>query len=169
MTCACNPQMRAVTSNQRSRGARSIRPWAPSRQAAACFQLSSAAATGARVVSRRMRTRYATAAFWMFAGTMHFVIPKTYEATMPKQLKQWKRELVIASGVAEFAGGAGVLPEQTRMPARWLLLATTAAVFPANVHMAVNAKDFKKVPESLLWARLPLQLLIGWFTWRGTR
>jgi uncharacterized membrane protein len=116
-----------------------------------------------------MRTRYATAAFWIFAGTMHFVIPRTYEAIMPPQLKQWRRELVIASGIAEVAGGLAVLPERTRRPGRWWLLATLAAVFPANVHMAVNAEDFPKVPEPALWARLPLQVVCGWFTWRGTR
>lgn len=116
-----------------------------------------------------MRTRYATAGFWILAGTMHFVIPRTYEAIMPPQLKQWKRELVIASGVAEAVGGLAVLPERTRRPARWWLLATLAAVFPANVHMAVNAEDFPKLPEAALWARLPLQAVCGWFTWRGTR
>jgi uncharacterized membrane protein len=116
-----------------------------------------------------MRARYATAAFWIFAGTMHFVIPKQYEAIMPSALKQWKRELVIVSGVAEIAGGVAMLPESTRRGARWWLLATLAGVFPANVHMAVNAEDFSKVPEPALWARLPLQVVLGWVTWRGTR
>jgi uncharacterized membrane protein len=62
-----------------------------------------------------------------------------------------------------------VLPERSRRRARWCLLATLAAVYPANIHMAVNAKDFPGIPDSLLWARLPFQGVFAWFTWRGTR
>jgi uncharacterized membrane protein len=42
------------------------------------------------------------------------------------------------------------------------------AVFPANVNMAVNhlPLDGKPVDPALLWARLPLQLvLIAWAYW----
>jgi uncharacterized membrane protein len=116
-----------------------------------------------------VRTRYALAAFWVFAGTMHFVAPRAYEAIMPPQLRRWKRELVVASGLAEAAGGLAVLHERTRRPARWWLIATLVAVFPANVYMAIAADRFKKIPEPALWARLPVQLVFGWFTWLGTR
>lgn len=116
-----------------------------------------------------MRARWGTAAFWIFAGTMHFVIPRQYEAIVPPPLAPWKRALVVASGVAEIAGGLAVLPDRTRRGARWWLLATLLGVYPANVHMAMNAKDFPKVPEPALWARLPVQGLFGWLTWHGTR
>jgi uncharacterized membrane protein len=116
-----------------------------------------------------VRTRYALAAFWVFAGTMHFVIPRTYEAIMPPKLRRWKRELVYASGVAEAAGGLAVLHDRTRKPARWWLIATLTAVFPANVYMAIAADRFDNIPESALWARLPFQFVFGWFTWLGTR
>ena len=116
-----------------------------------------------------MRTRYATAAFWLFAGTMHFVIPRQYEAIVPPPLREWKRELVVASGIAELAGGVAMLPDRTRRWARWWLLATLVAVFPANLPMAINADDFKRIPEPALWARLPFQAVFAWFTWRGTR
>ncbi len=75
----------------------------------------------------------------------------------------------MVSGVAEIAGGLAVLPERTRRGARWWLLATLAAVYPANINMAVNSQDFPKVPPAALWARLPLQFVCGWTTWRGTR
>jgi len=116
-----------------------------------------------------VRTRHALAGFWVFAGIMHFVIPRTYEAIVPPQLAQWKRPVVYASGVAELAGGLAVLPERTRMAARWWLIATLVSVFPANVYMAVAAEKFKNIPEPALWARLPLQAVFGWFTWRGTQ
>jgi uncharacterized membrane protein len=113
--------------------------------------------------------RIGAAAFWVLAGTMHFVIPRQYEAIVPPSISRWKKELVVASGVAEMAGGLAILPESTRRGARWWLLATLVAVYPANIHMAINSKDFPKIPAAALWARLPVQGLFALLTWRGTR
>jgi uncharacterized membrane protein len=100
--------------------------------------------------------------FFVFAGVMHFVIPKTYEAIMPPWLPA-HRELVYISGVAEMVGGAGLLHERTREPAGRWLIATLVAVFPANLHMALHPEDFPKVSRGALYARLPFQLVfIGW-------
>jgi uncharacterized membrane protein len=112
--------------------------------------------------------RIAAAAFWMFAGAMHFVIPRQYQAIVPPSIARWKKELVVASGIAEIAGGAAILPDSTRRGARWWLLATLVAVYPANIHMAVHSKDFPKIPPAALWARLPVQGLFALLTWRGT-
>ena len=104
-------------------------------------------------------------AFFLVAGTLHFVKPRPYVAIVPDALPR-KRELVYASGVAEIAGGAGALAAPTRRAAGWWLIATLIAVFPANVNMAVNAERFRAVPEPLLWVRLPVQgVLIAW-VWR---
>jgi len=105
-------------------------------------------------------------AFFLFAGTMHFLKPRPYVAIVPDALPR-KREIVFASGVAELAGGAGVLIPTTRRLAGWWLIATLLAIFPANVNMAVNAERYRLVPEPLLWVRLPLQgALIAW-VWRA--
>ena len=98
--------------------------------------------------------------FFVFAGVMHFVIPDTYEAIVPRDLPR-KRELVYASGVAEIAGGLGVMHPRTRRAASWWSVATLVAVFPANVNMALNAERYKKVPGGpvALWLRLPVQIL----------
>jgi uncharacterized membrane protein len=113
--------------------------------------------------------RIAAAAFWMFAGAMHFVIPRQYQAIVPPSIARWKKELVVASGIAEIAGGVAILPGSTRRGARWWLLATLVAVYPANIHMAVHSKEFPKIPPAALWARLPVQGLFALLTWRGTR
>jgi uncharacterized membrane protein len=119
------------------------------------------------------RSQKALAGFFAFAGTMHFVIPRSYEAIMPPSLPR-HREAVVVSGLAEIAGGAAVLAPSTRRFARWWLLALLALVFPANVHMAVNPEqvhglDLKRVPSWALWARLPLQPLAMLWVWRATR
>jgi uncharacterized membrane protein len=111
--------------------------------------------------------------FFIFAGVMHFVIPRAYAAIVPPQLPN-KRAVVYASGVAEIAGGAGVLHSRTRKAASAWSVATLLAVFPANVHMAINPEqvpglDLRRVPRWALRARLPLQPLMMLWVWRATR
>ena len=101
---------------------------------------------------------------FVFAGVMHFVIPRTYERIMPPYLPR-HRELVYASGVAEIAGGLGLVPRRTRRPAGWWLIATLIAVFPANLHMALHPDDYPEIPggKAAMWARLPFQaVFIAW-------
>ena len=106
------------------------------------------------------------AAFYLVAGTLHFLRPRTYEAMMPRRLPA-KRELVYASGAAELIGGAAVLHPATRRAGGWWLIATLIGIFPANVNMALASERFRRIPPWLLWARLPLQaLLIAW-AWRA--
>lgn len=116
-------------------------------------------------------SRPATAVGLVFigAGSLHFARPRMYEAIMPPYVPR-HREMVLASGAAEIAGGAAALHPRTRGFARWWLLATLLAVFPANVHMAVSPEKVKglKVPPALLWARLPLQALFMAWVWRAT-
>lgn len=102
--------------------------------------------------------------FFVFAGVMHFLIPRTYEAIVPDALPA-KRALVYASGVAEIAGGVGVMNASTRAAASWWSIATLVAVFPANVHMALHPERYPAVPggRAALLARLPLQAAaIAW-------
>ena len=114
------------------------------------------------------------AAFFTAAGIMHFVVPRRYEAIVPPYIP-YHREVVAISGAAEVAGGLAVIPPATRRPfARWWLIALLVAVFPANVHMAlqpeqVRGLDAARIPRWALWARLPLQPLMVWWVWRATR
>ena len=109
----------------------------------------------------------AVGAAFVTTGVLHFTHTRWYERIMPPYVPR-HREAVLVSGVAEIAGGAGVLLPQTRPVARWWLLALLVAVFPANLHMALNPRDYRQFPEPLLWARLPLQAVFGWLVWRST-
>jgi uncharacterized membrane protein len=113
--------------------------------------------------------RYAASAFWIANGANHFRARRFYESIMPPPFDRWKREVNVASGVAELAGGVAVLPERTRPAARWWLLGTLVAVYWANVHMALNPQRFPRFKPALLYARLPVQGLFAWLTWRGTK
>ena len=120
-----------------------------------------------------MRSQRGLAIFWIVAGTLHFLIPRRYQAIVPPYVPMSKETAVAVSGVAEFAGGVAVLSERTRNPfARWWLLGVLAAVFPANVWMATNPQDVEgadRIPRALLWARLPIQPLFALWVWRATR
>ena len=111
------------------------------------------------------RPRIVLGAFFVLAGVLHFAKPRPYESIMPEALPA-HRELVYLSGVAEMAGGVGVLTDRTSRWAGWWLIATMLAVFPANVNMAVNAGRYRRIPEPLLWVRLPVQALIVHWIWR---
>jgi len=118
-------------------------------------------------------SRRALAAFFTLTGTLHFIIPRSFEAIVPPWVPD-KSTVVAVSGVAEIAGGLAVLHPRTRGFSRWWLLALLLAIFPANVHMAVSPEqvkglDLNKIPRWALWARLPLQPLAMLWVWRATR
>jgi uncharacterized membrane protein len=74
--------------------------------------------------------------------------------------------MVYISGVAEIAGGIGLLLRPFRRAAAWGLVALLVAVFPANIYMALDRVGADGVPGWVLWARLPLQaVLIWWVLW----
>jgi len=110
---------------------------------------------------------YLAAAFYVFAGVQHFRDPEFYLKIVPPKLP-WREAAVYVSGVAEIAGGVGLLIPGLRRAAAWGLVALLIAVFPANIYMAVHQVQATtwNVPALLLWLRLPVQgLLIWWVLW----
>jgi uncharacterized membrane protein len=108
--------------------------------------------------------------FFIVAGALHFVRPRPYQAIVPPYVPR-PREVVAVSGAAEIVGGVSSLSGRTPKFTRWWLTALLVAVFPANLHMALNPDQVRglSVPRWLLWARLPLQpVLVAW-VWRATR
>ena len=68
--------------------------------------------------------------------------------------------------------GALLLVRRLTVFAAWGLIALLIAVFPANIHMALNAEQYPTFSPIVLWLRLPLQgVLIAWAYWftRPTR
>ena len=120
-----------------------------------------------------MKTKLKIALRWLLtilmvaAGVNHFLDPAVYLAIMPKFLPA-PDALVATSGIAEIAGGLGLILPQTRRLAAFGLIALFLAILPANLNMAINELPFGDHPVApwVLWARLPLQaLLIAWAYW----
>jgi uncharacterized membrane protein len=103
------------------------------------------------------------------AGVNHFVMPRVYERIVPPLLRGHSKRIVQISGVAEIAGGVGVLVPATRRVSGLGLIALLAAVFPANLYMARASEDFRRIPRWALYGRLPLQPLMMLWAWRATR
>ena len=110
---------------------------------------------------------------YMLAGSLHLLVTPAYMRIMPTYLP-WHRALVVLSGVAEMAGGLGLLVPQSRsgQPGRaaaWGLVGLLVAIFPANVTMVAEHARFPQVPLWAAWLRLPLQLPLLWWAWVYTR
>jgi uncharacterized membrane protein len=112
--------------------------------------------------------RRSLTAFWLVAGSMHFIRPRFNDAIEPPPLDEQARAVTYASGVAELAGAAALLAGRPRL-ARWWLLAVLAAVYPANVRMALRPQQFRAIPRWALWARLPVQGLFALHVLAGTK
>lgn len=104
-----------------------------------------------------------------FAGIMHWRKPELFLKAMPPWLP-YHMPAVVVSGFFEILGGAGLALPKTRRAAGIGLMALLAAVFPANIYMALDSAKFAPIPSWLLWLRLPLQfVLIAWVNWSSRR
>lgn len=108
-------------------------------------------------------------------GILHFVRRREFEAIVPDYVPISAEDAVRWSGVAELVGAAAVAVPATRPLARWWLLGLLAAVYPANIEMAVapdrvaeRGVPTDRVPRWMLWARLPFQGLFAVAVWRAT-
>ncbi len=114
-------------------------------------------------------TRYLLGLLFITAGINHFLHTATYVSIMPPYLP-WHLELVYVSGVAEAGLGLLLLARRLAVFAAWGLVALCIAVFPANLHMAINADLYPVLPAMVWWLRLPAQgLLIAWAWWYTRR
>jgi uncharacterized membrane protein len=108
------------------------------------------------------------AVFFIVAGVCHFAFPAPYLAIMPPFLP-CPDGLVWISGIAEIAGGVGVLSGTTRRIAGCGLIALLIAVFPANIYAVFAGMKINgwTVPAWLLWLRLPFQPALILWVWRS--
>src|SRR5262245_24379031 len=108
------------------------------------------------------------AIFYVLAGVNHFRDPGFYMPMMPPYLPA-HAALVFLSGVAGVVSGVAVLLPPLRRLAAWGIIALLIAIFPANLHIALNNIPLGGATEGMgvwNWVRLPFQLvLIAWAWW----
>ena len=109
---------------------------------------------------------YLMAAFYIYAGYSHFSKAWFFYKITPPALQKWKKPINVIVGVAEIAGGIGLLIPQTRAAAAWGIILLLIAVFPANIYMLTSKGAGMKIKMWFLWLRLPLQLVfLAWAYW----
>ena len=118
----------------------------------------------------RAAARWVLAAGFVGAGANHFLNPGFYRPLVPPPLPApgfWN----ALAGVAEIAGGVGLLIPKLRRPAAWGLTAMLVGFLWVHVEMLANpgrTAAGRAAPAWLLWGRLPVQgVLIAWTLWVG--
>ncbi len=112
--------------------------------------------------------KYLFGLMFILAGINHFLKPEFYLPMMPPYIPAHEL-MVILSGIAEIVLGLLLfIPRFSRLAA-WGMIALLVAVFPANLHMALNPELFPDVPQIGLWIRLPLQGVMIWWAWLYTK
>lgn len=112
-------------------------------------------------------SRWVLAVFFIVAGANHFRAPELYRGMMPPWLP-WPDAMNAISGAAEILGGVGLIAPWAwaRRWAGWGLLALLVAVFPANVHVALQGKmPGYEISPAVLWWRLPFQAVFAAWVW----
>jgi uncharacterized membrane protein len=101
---------------------------------------------------------YRIAAMLMGIGTVHFLAPKPFDTIVPAELPGDPRLYTYASGVAEIATGALLVPRRTRRLAALVAALLFVGVFPANVNMCRLWWSKPWPMRIAALARLPLQI-----------
>ena len=119
--------------------------------------------TDGRLERRRTTLRWLCAATFIPFGAFHIGAPEKFMPIMPPQIP-YPREVVVATGIAEILGGAGLLLPPVRKAAAIGLALYAIGVYPANVYHAFARKHVPPLPDSW-WYHAPRLALQPVFVW----
>lgn len=128
-------------------------------------------ATTARPAPARAGSRASRLSLVFFligTGSLHFVVPRVFDAMIPGWIPGPPRFWTYASGVAELASAALLSSARTKRWGGCLAAATMVGVFPANVQMAIENPPVTAWGVAL-WARLPVQVPLVLWAWAHAR
>ena len=100
-------------------------------------------------------------------GIDHFLRTDFYVSIMPPYVPA-QLELVLISGALEIIGGLSLMWGYLRRLSGLCLMALLIAVYPANVHMAMNPELFPAFDQDLLYARLVVQFIFLYWVYEVT-
>jgi uncharacterized membrane protein len=112
----------------------------------------------------RVAMRWAMAAFYLVAGIVHLVAPEKFLPIVP-DFVPLLREVVLATGVCEIAGGLALLTTRLRWVAGVMLAVYAVFVSPANIKRALEGIHLPPVLDSWWYhgPRLLMQPVLVWW------
>jgi uncharacterized membrane protein len=113
----------------------------------------------------RSATRVGLVVMFSFTGWTHFTEMKhDYAAMVPPPLtgQLW---VIYLTGLLEIAGALGLLLRSTRRLAGICLFLLLLALFPANVHAAIQDVQFRGSPPTDVWLRGVIQAVFIFAAW----
>ena len=101
------------------------------------------------------------------SGVLHLVRPTAYRRMVPRPLARWRSQVVAVSGVAEMICAFLMVMPKTRRVGAYASAFLFVAVFPANMHAALEGGDadaaFPANSAVVAWLRLPVQAPLVWW------
>ena len=125
--------------------------------------------TDAALTAGRRRLRYGLAAVYAFIGVVHLAAADTMLPLMPDWVPQ-PRLVILATGLCEIAGAAGLLTRRFRRAAAIGLALYAVCVYPANLKHAFAHVHIEGLPDSWWYhgPRLAFQPVFVWAAlWAG--
>jgi uncharacterized membrane protein len=120
--------------------------------------------SGTPCTAGRIVMRAVMATFYLAAGIVHLIAPDAFLSIVPTWVP-WPREIVLATGVCEIAGGIALMTRRLRHLAGVMLALYAVCVFPANLKHAFEGIHVPPLPDSWWYhgPRLALQLVLVWW------
>lgn len=122
-------------------------------------------------LSQSLRGRLSLAAFFLFTGASHFVMPEEMASMLPASVPM-RVGIIYVTGVLEILGAIGLLIPRLQRLASLALILFLIGVLPANIYAAMNYVDFGAHAEGPIYllVRIPFQaFVIGWAYYFGLR
>jgi uncharacterized membrane protein len=110
-----------------------------------------------------MKSCTALAGVLAASGVLHFVRPGPFDSIVPRSLPGSPRTWTYLSGAAELVIAAAVAHPRTRALGGLAAAGLFAAVFPANVKMAVDWRHASPARRAIAYGRLPMQVPLVWW------
>lgn len=124
------------------------------------------------LASHTQKGRIAAAVAFIFIGISHLTSPEKMEYMIADWLP-YAHEMVVLSGIAEIAGGIGLLLPRFQRVAAIGLIILLVMIFPANINVAIHQLPAPGgLPASpwYTWSRLLFQpVYIAWIWWSCLR
>lgn len=120
------------------------------------------------IITARIAARLFVTIWFVVGGIAHFAYTESFLRIMPPYIP-FHLASVYISGSLELLGTLGLWIRPVRSLAGYGLMALTAAVTPANVHMLLHPDLFPNIPYWLLIVRIPVQFALIWLIWWCSR